>query len=97
LPENGGALVLSNVVFTGTLDGNFDAFDAKSGKLLWHDHVGGSVLDSPSSYAVGGKRFVIMDSGAPRQFVVPGMAKTGYVATVTAFSLKPKKQEGGGK
>lgn len=88
LPENGGALVLSDVVFSGEFNGNFDAFDAKTGKQLWSYDTGASILNAPATYVANGKRFVIMGSGAPRQFEVPEMPKKNYVATLTAFSLK---------
>ncbi len=42
----------------------------------------------PTTYVADGKRFVIVGSGAPRQFEVPEMPKKNYVATVTALSRK---------
>jgi quinohemoprotein ethanol dehydrogenase len=56
---NGGAMATAgNVVFQGTADGQFSAYDAKTGKLLWSQGAGGGIIASPMSYMAGGKQYV---------------------------------------
>lgn len=56
---NGGTMVTAgNVVFQGTADGWFTAYDAANGKQLWRFNAGHGVLAAPMSYAVAGKQYV---------------------------------------
>jgi alcohol dehydrogenase (cytochrome c) len=52
------------LVFSGDAEGNFMAFDATSGRVLWHFQCGASVYSSPMSYAVGGKQYVAVAAGS---------------------------------
>lgn len=90
LPANGGALVLSSgagsVVFTGELSGEFDAFDGKTGKVLWHHDTGASVTAPPSTFVMDGQRYVVVASGDPGFLKVPEMAEQKIgPAVLTAF------------
>lgn len=63
-PWNGGTLVTAgNLVFQGTADAHFKAFDATTGKLLWQTPVGGGVIAAPVSYEVDGKQYVSIAVG----------------------------------
>jgi alcohol dehydrogenase (cytochrome c) len=96
-PENGGALVLSHgansLVFTGLLTGEFEAFDTRSGKLLWHYDTDASIIAPPASYVAGGHRYLVVASGNPG-FFGPGLFKTSKTAVprgpavLTAFVEK---------
>jgi quinohemoprotein ethanol dehydrogenase len=56
---NGGTMVTAgNVVFQGTADGYFSAFDATTGKQLWRFNAGLGIIAAPSSYTVGGRQYV---------------------------------------
>jgi len=52
------------LVFSGDAEGNFMAFDAASGKVLWHFQCGASVYSSPMSFAVDGKQYVVVAAGS---------------------------------
>jgi alcohol dehydrogenase (cytochrome c) len=60
----------SGVVFAGS-SGNFMAFDARSGKNLWHYQTGAPLYAGAVTYMVDGRQFVLMPSGT----------------TLTAFAL----------
>jgi glucose dehydrogenase len=71
-PMIGGAVATAGgVVFTGTKDRQFLAFDAKSGKQLWRFQAAGGVNGPPVSYAVGGRQFVAVPAGGNFQINAP--------------------------
>ena len=52
------------VIFTGDVSGNFVAFDAMSGEILWHDELPSySVSNAPISYVLDGKQHIVVGSG----------------------------------
>lgn len=56
---NGGtAATAGGLVFQGTADGFFHAYDAKSGEELWKFNAGLGIIAAPMSYSVGGKQYV---------------------------------------
>jgi quinohemoprotein ethanol dehydrogenase len=56
---NGGTLATAgDLVFQGTADGYFAAYDADSGKPLWKFNAGLGVLAAPMSFSSGGKQYV---------------------------------------
>lgn len=56
---NGGVLsTAGRLVFQGTGDGWFSAYDAKSGKRLWRFNAGLGIVGAPISYAIGGRQYV---------------------------------------
>jgi len=59
------------VVFSGDHQGNFFAADSQSGKKLFQFQTGAALFAPPTSYAIDGRQYVVMPSGA----------------TLTAFSL----------
>lgn len=86
LPAVGGALVLkSGVVFSGHLDGNFIAYDTKTGDELWRAQTGNSIIAPPSAYQAGGKSFVVIASGGAGNQKVPELKSTSTAATITAY------------
>ncbi|MFS8035510.1 methanol/ethanol family PQQ-dependent dehydrogenase [Xanthobacter sp. AM11] len=52
-----------NLVFTGTSDGYFKAFDAKTGKELWKFQTGSGIVGSPITWEMDGKQYVGIASG----------------------------------
>jgi alcohol dehydrogenase (cytochrome c) len=54
----------SDVLFSGSRDGNFYALDARDGKLLWKTNLGPSVAAGPMSYGVNGKQYVSIMVGS---------------------------------
>ncbi len=88
LPAAGGALATAaGVVFTGQLDGMFDAFDSKTGKMLWQADTGSSIIAPPMSYELGGKQYVAVGSGPPGNQKVPELKTTTHGAVITAYTL----------
>ena len=64
-PGNGSALVTAgDLLFWGDLDRRFNAFDADTGEILWTTVVGGIVQTSTISYAVDGRQYVAVPTGA---------------------------------
>ena len=61
--ESGLLTTGSNLLFSGSREGYFVAFDATNGKLLWKTYLGGQVLSSPVTYAVDGRQFISIASG----------------------------------
>ncbi len=98
-PQIGGALSMSTgLVFTGGVNGDFTAYDAKSGSVLWHYPTNMTIQAPPSSYALDGKQYVAIAAGpAGVNFADPrfgkgaptleGTYKTPPTAMITAFSL----------
>jgi quinohemoprotein ethanol dehydrogenase len=63
-PWNGGTLATAgNLVFQGTADGRFVAYQAKTGAKLWESPVGTGVIAAPVTYAVDGKQYVSIAVG----------------------------------
>jgi alcohol dehydrogenase (cytochrome c) len=98
-PQIGGALSMSSgVVFTGGVNGDFTAYDAKTGNVLWHFATGMTIQAPPDTYMVGGKRYVAIAAGpAGVNFADPrfnkgaptleGSYKHATSAMITAFAL----------
>jgi quinohemoprotein ethanol dehydrogenase len=56
---NGGTLTTAgNLVFQGTADGYFTAYDAVEGKVLWRFNAGLGIVAAPLSYAIHGRQYV---------------------------------------
>jgi len=51
------------LVFAGTPEGEFKAYDQESGKELWSYQTGSGIVGSPVSYSVDGKQYVAVPSG----------------------------------
>jgi alcohol dehydrogenase (cytochrome c) len=98
-PQIGGALSLSSgIVFTGGVNGDFTAYDAKTGSVLWHYPTNQTIQAPPGSYSLGGKQYVVVASGpAGINFADPRFAAGAPTlegtyshptkATITAFTL----------
>ena len=71
------------VLFTGETTGEFDAFDAASGKVLYRFNTGGSIAGGIATYAVGGKQYVVAVSGNQSRTSVKG----GGAPTIFVFAL----------
>jgi quinohemoprotein ethanol dehydrogenase len=58
-PVNGGVVsTAGNLVFQGTGDGRFVAYDAKTGRKLWEFPTQMGVLAAPMTYAIDGRQYV---------------------------------------
>jgi alcohol dehydrogenase (cytochrome c) len=71
-PLMGGALATAgNLVFMGEGNGDFDAFDATSGKKLWHYNLGAGVNAPPVTYVVDGQQYIAVAAGGNFQLNYP--------------------------
>jgi alcohol dehydrogenase (cytochrome c) len=52
-----------DLVFAGEPTGEFNAFHARSGELLWQLQTGSGIHGSPMTYRVGGKQYVAVTTG----------------------------------
>jgi len=63
-PTNGGTLATAgNLVFQGTAGGEFRAYAADSGKLLWSFSTQTGVVAGPATYSVDGTQYVAVLAG----------------------------------
>jgi alcohol dehydrogenase (cytochrome c) len=62
-PWAGVLSTAGDLVFGGTMEGQFFALHAGTGHPLWHFHAGGPARANPVTYAVNGKQFVAMALG----------------------------------
>jgi alcohol dehydrogenase (cytochrome c) len=64
LPRFSGVLsTAGGVVFSGRLTGEFEAFDADSGKELWHFKTGSGIEGQPVTWMQDGRQYVAVSSG----------------------------------
>jgi alcohol dehydrogenase (cytochrome c) len=61
--DSGILTTASDVLFTGGREGNFQALDARTGKLLWMSRLGSQIVNGPITYSVDGKQYVTVISG----------------------------------
>jgi len=70
---NGGTLTTAgNLVFQGTSDGRFMAYDARNGETLWESPVGGGIIAAPATYEVDGVQYVTVMAGWGGSYGVSG-------------------------
>ena len=63
-PWNGGTLTTAgNLVFQGTADGRFIAYNAANGEVLWQTPVGSGVVAAPATFEVDGEQYVSVAVG----------------------------------
>jgi len=63
-PMIGGVLATAgSLVFTGEGNGQFKAYDASTGSVLWNFQAGAGVNAPPASYTVDGKQYVVVAAG----------------------------------
>jgi alcohol dehydrogenase (cytochrome c) len=69
--SSGVTSTAAGLVFAGDSEGNFIAFEARSGKPLWHYQTGGAINAAASTYILDGRQHVLIGAGT----------------TLTAFAL----------
>ncbi len=64
-PSNGGILsTAGNLVFQGTWDGSFAAYDAEDGNPLWQYQSDSAILAGPISYELDGEQYIAVAQGS---------------------------------
>lgn len=88
---NGGALATAGgLIFEGTVDGKFVAYDARDGRELWRFDNQGATQAGPVTYSVDGQQYVATLAGyGSIFFLVNGFAAQGtnLPAHVNVFRL----------
>ncbi|MFL5494340.1 MAG: pyrroloquinoline quinone-dependent dehydrogenase [Gemmatimonadales bacterium] len=94
-PMIGGALATAGgVVFTGTKDQRFVAFDAKSGRELWSYRAAAGVNAPPITYAVDGQQYVAVAAGGNYQINAPrGDQVLAFALTATGAQKQAAQAE----
>jgi quinohemoprotein ethanol dehydrogenase len=82
----GGVLATAgDLVFQGRIDGQFVAYDAKSGKQVWSFKADAPIVAAPISYRVNGRQYVTVLTGSGSQG--GGILATGNAAFRTDYRL----------
>ena len=91
-PWNGGTLTTAgNLVFQGTADGRFVAYDATNGKTLWETPTGTGVVAAANTYLVDGVQYVSVAVGWGGVFGITDRAtQLRSPGTVYTFALGGK-------
>ena len=62
---NGGVMATAgDLVFQGTIDGRFLAYDARDGRQLWSYAAGNGIIGGPISYRLNGEQYVAVNAGS---------------------------------
>jgi PQQ-dependent dehydrogenase (methanol/ethanol family) len=91
-PWNGGTLTTAgNLVFQGTADGRFIAYNATTGERLWESPTGTGVVAAASTYLVDGIQYVSVAVGWGGVFGVAARAtELNSPGTVYTFAVGGK-------
>lgn len=84
-PWNGGVLsTAGDIVFQGTSDAHFAAYDAARGERLWDFFTQTGVVAAPISYAIDGEQYVTVATGwgGAYALIAGGVIPTGSEAKV---------------
>ena len=88
----GGVLATaSNLLFTGEMNGSFDAFDAVTGKKLWSQNLGVGVCTPPITYRVKGVQYVAVGAAgcAHSAGLLKDQSKSRFADTIAIYALMP--------
>ena len=86
----GGVLATaSNLVFAGEMTGDFDAFDAKTGRKLWHYTMGAGVCTPPITYRIKGVQYIAVGAGGCHggEPLMKNDGRPGFGDVMAIFSL----------
>ncbi|QUH02221.1 PQQ-dependent dehydrogenase, methanol/ethanol family [Saccharopolyspora erythraea] len=78
-----------DLVFTGEPTGEFNAYDARTGKLLWQFQTGCGHHSSPTTYSVDGRQYIAVPVGWGSwvEGFLPGMLGAPHGDALFAFAL----------
>jgi alcohol dehydrogenase (cytochrome c) len=86
-PIFGGVLATaSDLVFAGEQNGDFDAFDARTGKKLWSRNLGAGVCTPSITYRIAGVQYIAVGAAGCRGGHLPN-GQPGYGDTIAIFAL----------
>ena len=61
---SGTMVTASDIVFSGNHDGEFAAYDARTGRMLWRTNTQSRTVAAPSTYTIDGEQYVAILVGA---------------------------------
>jgi len=91
-PMFGGVLATaSNLIFTGEMNGLFDAFDAVTGQKLWSQNLGIGVCTPPITYRVKGVQYVAVGAAGCNHStgLLKDPNKSRFGDTIAIYALMP--------
>jgi quinohemoprotein ethanol dehydrogenase len=84
---NGGVLATAgNLVFQGTVEGQFRAYDAENGRPLWSFPTQTPMIGAPITYAVKGKQYLTVLTGL-------GNTPGNFAAVFEKYGIDPRGQK----
>lgn len=90
-PNWSGTLVTaSNIVFSGTMTGDFIAVDAQEGQVLWHFQTSSGIIAPPVTWEQNGKQMIAVLSGIGGVYTPardPGIKNVPKGGSLWAFKL----------
>jgi mono/diheme cytochrome c family protein len=96
-PAQGGVTIVSSgIAFTSDARGRIYALDPRSGRELWHDDTGSSLVDSLSYYRLNGKPYLVTIAGEGGNQKTPNLPPT-QGSRVVAYSLDVTNTQMNGK
>ncbi len=87
------------IVFNGSADRRFSAYDEMTGKVLWETRLNASPSSSPITYSVGGRQYVAVVTGGGGAFdaaghgLAPELDAPGGGTQVTVFELPAARRK----
>jgi PQQ-dependent dehydrogenase (methanol/ethanol family) len=89
MPMSGGALATAGgLVFVGQGTGTLDAFNARTGELVWQFATGAGISGSPVTYQIDGVQYIAIASGGHYQLDTP---RGDAVVVFTLFENRPAR------
>jgi glucose dehydrogenase len=85
----GAAVTASNLVFTADQHGILYAFDARTGKILWHANARLAAGSAPIVYTVNGKEYVAFALGGSATTAAQHLGAVGATVLVLELGGKP--------
>jgi len=84
---NGGILsTAGDLVFQGTADGYFSAYDASTGERVWRFYAGLGILATPISYSIDGRQYISVLVGHGTSSYLGDLTKNGW-----KYGLQPRR------
>jgi alcohol dehydrogenase (cytochrome c) len=81
----------SGLLFAGDVNGRFRAFDQRSGEVLWEVNLGSHVSGFPATFAVDGRQYIAVSTGAtPNTFGLATLtpdSRAGTANNLYVFAL----------
>jgi alcohol dehydrogenase (cytochrome c) len=83
----GGVLVTNvGLMFTSDTSGRVYALDTKTGRELWHDDTGSSIVAPISAYSLNGNEYLVVEAGEAGNQQTPNLPKS-QGGRVVAYAL----------